>query len=461
MALLGVAPRPHAAARLLENAGRSITSGDWLNAAKNLAGSAEYFPWRDELNLAAGRYALQAGDPMRAIQYLEQPGTISHLSYEDMVLLGDAYNQTGDSFMAEAIWKRVTTENGSSLANERLANLYLQRKDYPLAISELQTLLSQNPSNIPLYYQIGTLYAVTDPDKSLPFLAQAAEIDPKDGNQAQTLYEKIRTAGLFDEPSYTLLIVGRQLADWGEWEFAAEAFHNATALRADYADAWAFLGEAHQQLDLQENKPVSKAGFAELIQALQIDPESPLANTFMGLYWERQEDYPQAINFIQSAIAASPNDPYLYSELGNILAKMGDLPAAQSAYERAIQTNPQDPLFYRLLAEFALQYQIQIRELALLAARQAISLEPVNASSLDVMAQVMLRVEDYHSAERFAQRALQADPSYSAAYLHLGTAYLYLQKPDLARQWLDRAMAADPNSWVASQAKRMLEYYFP
>ena len=181
----------------------------------------------------------------------------------------------------------------------------------------------------------------------------------------------------------------------------------------------------------------------------------------MGLYWERQEDYPQAIKYIQTAIAASSSDPFLYSELGNILAKIGDLPTAQSAYETAIQINPQDPLFYRLLAEFALQYQIQIRELALPAARQAISLDPGNASNLDVMAQVMLMIEDYHSAERFAYRALQADPDFIAAYLHLGTAYLYLEKPDLARQWLNQAVAADPNSWVAAQAERMLEYFFP
>jgi len=461
VALLGLAARPHAATSLLENAGQSIKSGDLLAASKALAGAAEYFPWRYELNLTAGRFAMQAGDPKQAIQYLERPGAISHLSYDEMVLLGDAYKLSGEPFMAEAIWKRVSELNDSSQAHERLAKLYLQRKDYPLTITELQKMLTQNPADIPLYYQIGSLYAVTDPSKSLPFLIQAAEIDPNNGTRAQTLHDKIRTAGLFDVPSYTLLIAGRQLADWGEWELAAEAFHNAIILRPEYADAWAFLGEARQQLSLMETNPVYYAGYAELDHALQIDPKSPLANTFMGLYWERQQDYSQANNFIERAIAASPDDPFLYAELGNILAKMGDLPAAQSAYEAAIQLTPQDPLFYRLLAEFALQNQIQTRELALPTARQAIHLDPGNASSLDVMAQVMLMVEDYHSAERFAQKALQADPGYSAAYLHLGMAYVYLQEPDLAFQWLNQAKSASPDSWIASQAKRMLEYYFP
>jgi tetratricopeptide (TPR) repeat protein len=75
------------------------------------------------------------------------------------------------------------------------------------------------------------------------------------------------------------------------------------------------------------------------------------------------------------------------------------------------------------------------------------------------MTQVMLELQDYHSAGRFAEKALQVDPGFSPAYLHLGTAYLYLAKPDLARQWLSQAQEVDPDSWVGSQAQRMLDYY--
>jgi tetratricopeptide (TPR) repeat protein len=292
-------------------------------------------------------------------------------------------------------------------------------------------------------------------------LAQAEEIDSIHADRTHILYDKIRTASLFDNPSYTLLIIGRQYANWGEWELAAEAFHNATVLQPDYADAWAFVGEAQQQMDQLGMGGKSKAGLHELEYALQMNPDSTLANTFMSLFWERQEDFSQAQIFLERAIVTSPKDPFLYAELGNILAKTGDLPAAQSAYETAIHLTPQDPLFYRLLAEFALQYQIQIRELALPAARQAINIDPMNADALDVMAQVMLMLQDYHSAERFAHSALQVDRGFSPAYLHLGTAYLYLGESNLARHWLRLAETVNPDSWIASQAKRLLDYYFP
>ena len=461
IALLGLAPRPHAAARFLENANRFSASGDWLSASQYLANAGEYFPWRYDLFRTAGRFAVQAGDSVTAIQYLEHTGTISHLTFGDLILLGDAYYQTGELFMAEAIWKHATTWVDPSLAYERLSNLYLQRKDYISAINELQNLLTLNPANIHLYYQIGSLYAATDPEKSLLFLIQAAEIDSTNAIHAQTMHDKIRTASLFDEPAYTFLIAGRQLANWGEWNLAAEAFQHAINLRPDYADAWAFLGESRQQIALLETGAKSEVGFAELAQALQLDANSTLANTFMGLYWERQEDYSQAQRYLQQAIDTSPEDPFLYSELGNLLAKAGDLPAAHKAYASAIQLKPGDPLFYRLLAEFALQYQIQIRELALPAARQAITLNPNDASSLDVMAQVMIFLQDYHSAERFALSAVSSAPNFAPAYLHLGTAYLYLGESELAHLWLSLAETVNPDTWIASQAKRMLEYYFP
>lgn len=461
IALLRLAPTSLSADKLLFDASQSITGGELQNAAKNLAGAAVYFPWRYDLNIAAAEYALQAGDPKAAILYLERPGTVSRLTLDDLILLGDAYKHSGNSPMAEAIWKHVVELGSSTTACQRLVDLFLEQRDYSSAADYLQKLLFFDPSRVQLYYQVGVFYALTDPIKALPFLAQAAQIDPTDASQANELRNKIRTASLFEEPAYTSLVVGRQLAEWGEWDLASVAFRQAASLRPGYADAWAFLGEAKQQVTFQETGAPSDVGLPELERAIQLDDSSIVANMLMGLFWERQEDFDRAGQYIEHAISISPQDPYLYSELGNIFSKAGDLPAAQEAYENAIKLTPQDPLFYRQLALFAMDNQIQIRELALPAARQAILLNPRDATSLDLMAQIMLMLVDYHSAERFSMSALQADPQFAPAYLHLGTAYLYQGIPELARHWLGLAKIIDPNSWVAAQAARLLDYYFP
>ncbi len=461
IAFLGLGPVPHALSTLLKNAHLSLESGDWSNAAKNLANAANYYPWRVELNIQAAQAAFKAGDPKATIEYLERPGTFSHLSTDDLILLGDAYSQSGNTSKAEAIWKNAVDQGNSIQATQRLADLYMEQKEYASAASQMQNLLSFNPANIRMYYQVGLLYAVTDPLKALPYLAQAADIDPSNASNAQELYDKIRTANLFKQPAYTLLVSGRQLAGMGEWALAAEAFKQATGLDPGYADAWAFLGEAQQQIEIKEAGSSSEAGLTELERAVQLDRGSVLANTFLGLYWERQQDFTQAQNYLNQAIAITPEDPYLYTELGNILSKAGDLPAAQSGYEKAIQMAPKDPLFYRLLAEFALENQIQIRELALPRARQAVMLNQHDPASLDLMAKVMIALQDYYSAKNYAQAAIDSDPGFAPAYLHLGTVYLYLNESDQARQWLYTASKLEPGSWTANQATRMIEYYFP
>ena len=461
IALLGIGPSPHIVQVFLNQARQSLAIDDTLTASQSIAQAAEYFPWRSDLYILAGRYAFQAGDPEAAIQFLERPGAISHLTPDDLVMLGDAYQQSGDAYMAEAIWRRVTELEKSRPAYQRLADLYLQRKDFAEAANNLREILLLDPSDANLYYQIGLLYTVSDPEAALPFLSQAAEISPTLAPRAKTLYNKIRTAHLFDEPAYTSLTAGRELANLGEWELANEAFLHATQLRPDYAEAWAFLGEAIQHLATQSDADASYAGLPELQQALRLDPNSVLANTFMGLYWERQEDYSQAQQYLNNAIALDPQNPILYSELGNTLAKTGDLPSAQIAYETAIQLAPNDPLYYRILTEYALQHQIQLRELALPAARQAVILSPNDPRSLDLMAQTLLMLEDYHSAERFSLRTLQADPNYSPAFLHLGVIYLFLGDPQSAHQWLSLARATEPDSSTSEQASRLLAYYFP
>ncbi len=80
---------------------------------------------------------------------------------------------------------------------------------------------------------------------------------------------------------------------------------------------------------------------------------------------------------------------------------------------------------------------------------------------MDLMAQVMLVLQDYQSAKRYALDALEIDPGFTPAYLHLGMSYLFLGDASLAQVWLSKAEAANSDEQTASQAQTLLEYYFP
>jgi tetratricopeptide (TPR) repeat protein len=462
IALLGISPRPHEVDHAFNLTRSSLETGAMRTASTNLAYLADRFPQRTHLYLLAGRYAFQGDDSQSAIQYLELYAEEDDLPPEDQLILGDAYMQMGDPNTAIQIWQGTLNSNITSKAvYSRLAQFYSDIGDYHDTIDALKTLISLQPDNADYYYQLGLLLTAFDPEASLVYLAQAGELNAIYEPSADKIIRRLNTARLADEPAYINIAAGQTLALLNEWELAAEAFRQAIQIRPDYAEAWAFLGEARQHILSENESPDSEAGLYELKQAISLEPNSIAANIFMGLYWQRQEQYDQAMNYLNSADKLDPDNPILLAEIGNIIAESGDLPAAQEFYEYAIELAPNDPTFWRLLVEFSLRYQIQVRELALPAARRAVILAPRDPKSLDVMGHTLVLLGDELNAERFLRRAIHLDPSYAPAYLHLGLVNLERGDASGAVENLNIAKSLAPNTQIANYAQRLLEYYFP
>jgi Tfp pilus assembly protein PilF len=108
-----------------------------------------------------------------------------------------------------------------------------------------------------------------------------------------------------------------------------------------------------------------------------------------------------------------------------------------------------------------LQHQVQVRQIALPAIRQALLLSPDDPVILDLMGHTFFLLEDYSSAERFLLRAVQADPAYAQARLHLGMTYLLQGEISVAREQLSLAHDLAPQTQVAERAQRLLQRYFP
>lgn len=456
ISLLGISPRPHTAERELEKAYRYLSRGASLSASASLARAADYYPWRTDLWELAGRSALKGGDPRAAINYLGQAAARGGLSSAGCIDLGDAYQAAGDLPNAIRIWQSAPP---SPEVYTRLVKAHRSLQDYTAAIADLKALLMLQPNDAQSCYQLGLLLAATRPESALAYLIQAAELDPSLAGTSQAIQRQINTARLSDEPSYALMAAGRALASLNEWEMAVEAFRQATLARTDYAEAWAYLGEARQHF--KTGSTSTDDGLSDLQKALSIDPASLSTNLFLAMYWQRQERYDQALTYLGVATKLDPDNSTLETELGKTLAAAGDLPAAQGHYLRAVELAPKDATYWRILAEFSLQYQIQIRQIALPASRQAVILTPDDPRALDLMGQALFMLDDTLNAERFLLRALQTDPGYAPAHLHLGQVYLLEGEAGRARQQLDTALALSPDTPTADQAQRLLQRYFP
>jgi tetratricopeptide (TPR) repeat protein len=466
VSMLGLSARPHDASRQLEQSQRALEAGAYLPAADHLARAAEQLPERTELWSQAGHYALQAGQPGSAIDYLLRIPSGAWTA-EDLLNLGDAYQQTADTEAAIQSWQASLAAGGPAVPiYQRLVAAHLKLKDYPAAIQDLQYLTILLPGDASLYYQLGLATASQYPESALVQLARAAELDPNLTSQARTLQRAITSARVAESNTFSLMAAGRGLASLGEWKYAEEAFRQATLANPDYAEAWAYLGEAHQHtidgLWPEGNKVLPpETGLPELQKAIDLDPRSIPAYLFLAMYWRRHDRYDQALASLQTAVKYDPQNPYLQVEMAETLATLGDLSAALEAYRKAVELSPNDPSFINLLVGFSLKYEYHVEEIALPAARQAVILAPNDPQVLDSMGQVFIKLEDQLNAERFINRALEKDPDFAPAHLHLGQVYLLQGKLIEARAQLNQVTKLAPDSPAADQAQRLIRAYFP
>jgi tetratricopeptide (TPR) repeat protein len=463
IALLGISPRLHQVQLEMDGARRALISSSAQQASQHLANAAKYSPGRADLWELAGRYALQAGDAQAAIRDLEQAPP-SSLSVRGLVDLGDAYQQASNLKAAIPAWQAALPKADASMAAElyqRLLKAHRSMDDYQAAIADLQALTALQPLDAHLQYQLGLLLATQQPESALAHLAQAAVSEASLANPVESIRRAVTNARISDDPAYALLASGRALAAIGEWELAVEAFHQATLARPDYAEAWAYLGEARQHFIGKDNSAPAQNGLPDLQKALVLDPKSLAANIFLALYSERLGRFDQALDVLHTAIQLDPRNPVLQSELGNTQALLGDLPSALESYQGAVDLAPLDPQYLRLMAEFSLKYEYHVREIALEAARQAVLMAPHDPATLDLMGQVLIKLGDDLNAERFLDQAIQAAPNYAPAHLHLGFLYLVRGDNTRASQELNLAGTLAPGSPTADQSKTLLQSYFP
>jgi tetratricopeptide (TPR) repeat protein len=447
----GLAPRPaNLAARLLDTQA-AIRRGDYGPAAENLAALAADQPWRATLWEEAGRAALYAGDMPAAINHLEQARQAGRLSADGQMLLGDAYQFQGQVEQANTVWQALlaTGEAASPGLYLRLADNQRLMNDVDGLEETLRQMLAAHPGQPTATYQLGLLLAAREPVAALPYLEQAAELDPSLEERTQELVSTIRAARFEQDAAYRLIVAGRALANLNEWRLADLAFTRAAEARPDYAEAWAYLGHAQERL--------GGDGQAALDQALELDPDSLAANLFAALHFAEAGRPELSLLYLHAAADLDPKRAEIQLELGNLLAEMGDLLSARRHYQKALDLAGSQAGVYRETAAFSVRYNVDVRELALPAARQAVLLEPKNPASLDTLGQVYFKLGDPVSAKRHYQRALKLDPLYAPAHLHLGLVDLLDGRTAEARQRFHQVLNLAPDSPAAVQAQRLLE----
>ena len=312
---------------------------------------------------------------MQDLGRARQEGSLSH---EGSILLAEGLEESGETEAALRLWEELAQAGPADEQIYRhLTGLYRQlgRLDEALlAAQRWQELAPQDPEAA---FQLGLLLTFSDLEQAQAQMAKAAAIDPAYAPAQEGLKRVEGLILLSDDPAYRSTLVGRELAGLGAWDLAEQAFQQAVAANPDYAEAWAFLGEAQEQLGMD--------GLEALRRAEQANPNSVLTQALLTLYWSRAGAVDQALIHLQKAAAIEPQRAVWQIELGALTARKGDLLAARTYYEAAAKLEPKNTQVWLEQARFSLTYQVDLSGYGLSAAREAYRLAPEDAEVLDTM----------------------------------------------------------------------------
>jgi tetratricopeptide (TPR) repeat protein len=452
--VLILAPRPAAGYLDIRRARRFDAAGNYAAAADAYTRAAERLPWVPSLWEKAGNAYLNGKDYYSAEHAYENAVQRQALSPQGYMGWGDSVFALGNAGFAENLWNGLVDKGvNPAMLWLRIAHGYQGLRLYSDEMQAWQKYLLYQPNDAAAHYRVGLLLAAASPGAALPELMQAAKLDPVLDASVESLRSALNTASLSDDRAYQLLISGRALGALGNWELAAAAFRNAIATRADYAEAWSWLGEAKQQQN--------QDGSFDIKRAIALNPNSAMVESLYGLYLQRQKQPKQALAAIQKAAALEPANPGWQMALGEAYEQTGDLVTALEYYQKATELSPTEPTFWRALAEFSLRNNLDLAGTGLPAARKLLELANADWQSDDIAGQILLETNDLVGAEALLKKAVVLDPTQAAPFLHLGLLYMQTGDRAAALSYLNQAKAMDPDGPIGWQAKRLLEQYFP
>jgi len=127
--------------------------------------------------------------------------------------------------------------------------------------------------------------------------------------------------------------------------------------------------------------------------------------------------------------------------LGTAYERSGEIEEAIVSYEKALAVNPESPAVANNLAALLADYRTDTKSL-----EQALELanqfkDSDNPAFLDTLGWVHYRLGNYSEAVPFMEKAVAAAGQVPVLRYHLGMGYIAIEKPILAREQLELALA--------------------
>jgi tetratricopeptide (TPR) repeat protein len=452
--LLSPTPINRAALNHYTSAKTAASSGKMESALAHLEELLEYYPENARYRISAAELAFAAGDYNRSLQHLSAIEADAQNRQDIICIQAEALLALGNPTEAFEFWELADHQCPFFIQDLRpLVDELIEEDELEEAEHILRILSKYRPQDADVHLWLGMILATHAPEEALTSLRLADDLSHNENILAQQLYRTIEDARAFDHAAYTLASIGRYFAGMANWHFAARAFQNAVLIQPDFAEAYAYLGLSKDNLD--EN------GIIELLEAVELAPDLALPHITLGLHWLNKSKNDMAMNEFERAFALDPNNPAILVQIGAVYEAKGEIPNALQVYQAAAEIDPQDPNFWLLLAQISLQYEFEVSEIALPAARNALALNPLEAPALDALGYSYYLLGDMNFAEKYLHRAVELDPECASAQYHLGLLKAHQNESEAAIAAFELAQALDPDGGIGFLAYRSLETILP
>lgn len=453
LTVLPVAPRPFRELEIVTRLYQAELLQNHEKAAENLRLLMEFYPQQVELWERLAFHELEGENLVQAAADFERAWEAKSISENGLFALSRTLFDLDDT--NRAVEFALVLLEKSDLSAEyypQLVQIFQKADRWDLAVQTAQRWAVAEPENTQAVWLTAVLQSYRMPEEAIRLLTPLSAARGSEARQAARLLEALETAQENPEAAYQRVVIGQRLGELGYWDIAEQAFLEAVSVSPDYAEGWALLAEAHQNLE--------KDGYPALRRAFELNPASDIVQTAMALYWRRQDQPLVALSYLRVLAEKHPTEGRWQVEIGAALAQSGDLVEALHAYRRAVEIEPENAELWRSLAVFSASNGFDPQSYTLPAAQRALDLDGNNPASLDTAGFVYLQLGELKDAEQFLQQALRVDESYAPALLHLGQVYLEMGRTSQAFQHLKRA-SESRDEVIALTARRLLQRTFP
>ena len=331
------------------------------------------------------------------------------------------------------------------------------------AIGYYRRAIALKPDFAEVYANLGTLYARQKQwQQAIGYYQQALKIEP----EFTAVYPHLAKCQLqlgnkpqSSEDLKNYLHRGQTLQQQGQLQAALKQYLQAVKLEPQRIETYRAIVKLYEQMELWSQAAkycrmiLQLTNLSKVLPTPAIAPAKPTpqySSPAQNLYnlagnYAKQQQWSEAIDHYQRAIALEPQMVEAYLDLGELLDKLGAKDRAIACYLQGLKQRPNAELYYRL---GNLYQEKQERSQAVVCYQKATEYATDYGAAYHELGEVLSQQQQWSKAVVAYRQAIKHQPDFSWSYNNLGYALIQLGQWTEAIPVYERAIGLNPNfSW--------------